>query len=245
MRKPHSESGCPLHREEAGGGEARGLRMVPSDVLLTGSLITCLEAGSGSTRMARCWLSCCRHSEGPFPQAPLTGIGSRGLQSPDPHAFRPTPWRSGSGSSGQAGLWLGTQLRTESLGEGRCGAGRQWLTDWHRERRTDGAGPPWRAGETWGWQRDEAAGTDLTALARGLCSILGTRRNCWGPLWWEASVVTTVIVAAAEIVVTVSLLWARSHSKCSVFSSHNNCMSQELLTPLYRENWPWRMWVIF
>ena len=97
----------------------------------------------------------------------------------------------------------------------------------------------------WGWQRDEAAGTDLTALARGLCSILGTRRNCWGPLWWEASVVTTVIVAAAEIVVTVSLLWSRPHSKCSVFSSHNNCMSQELLTPLYRENWPWRMWVIF
>ena len=48
MQKPHSVSGHPLHREKAGGGESRGLRMVPSDILLTGSLITCLEAGSGS-----------------------------------------------------------------------------------------------------------------------------------------------------------------------------------------------------
>lgn len=84
MRKPQSVSGHLLHREEAGGVEARALRTVPSDVLLTGSLITCLEAGSGSTRMARCWLSCCRHSEGPFLQAPLTGIGSRGAVVPQP-----------------------------------------------------------------------------------------------------------------------------------------------------------------
>lgn len=52
MQKPDSVSGHPLHREKAGGGESSGLRMVPSDILLTGSLITCLEAGSGSTRMA-------------------------------------------------------------------------------------------------------------------------------------------------------------------------------------------------
>lgn len=243
MQKPHSVSSHLLHRKEAGGGEARALRTVPSDVLLTGSLITCLEAGSGSTRMARCWLSCCRHSEGPFLQASLTVIGSRSTAVPQ-HTCLPTStlmvrlWEQWAGrpvSRDPAQHWepWGGQVGWQTMAHQRAqGAkdGRRWAAV---EGRTDMS-----------WWRDEAAGTDLTALTRGLCWILGTGKNCWQSSWWEAPVVTTVVVAAAEMIVTVSLLWARPHSKCSVFSSHDNYVSQELLTPLYRENWAWRSWVI-
>ena len=149
MWKPHSVS--QPHSEEAGGGEARALRAVPSDVLLTGSFITCLEAGSGSTRMARCWLSCCRHSEGPLLQASLTVIGSRGAAVPQPTCL-PT-------STLTVRLWEQWASRPVSLGEGRCGTGRPWLTDGHRGWRTDGGGPPCRAGQTW-------AGAETRQLAQ-------------------------------------------------------------------------------